>query len=236
LADVDLLADDFGTSETKCNAVIHNAQLFEVDAEKHFFSPKQIDFLQPYFKAREQRRQAGIKSGQKRRQRAISSTAVQRSLNESQTDVEQVKKSKEKKSKENESKEEQTSNGERVYLHENPSLNYNYTPNNNWPHLRQPTLEVLSHFGFTETKNPDKLKQVFATIRTLAAKDRLSYFLEQFKGFADKYPTGDRYLCNLSDFLGTPAENYENGKWNAKIYTLTPDAPLTPQQIAAQMK
>jgi DnaD/phage-associated family protein len=66
LEDIDLLADEFKTSEQKLRTVICNYKLFEVDLEGDFFSPKQIEYLQPYIKAKEQRRLAGIESGKKR--------------------------------------------------------------------------------------------------------------------------------------------------------------------------
>jgi len=49
LEDIDLLAEDFGTSEQKIRVVICNYKLFEVDKDQLFFSPKQIEYLQPYF-------------------------------------------------------------------------------------------------------------------------------------------------------------------------------------------
>jgi hypothetical protein len=47
--DIDLLADEFDTSEQKIRVVICNYGLFEVDENELFFSPKQIEYLQPYF-------------------------------------------------------------------------------------------------------------------------------------------------------------------------------------------
>ena len=38
LDDVDLLADEFGTSEQKVNIVICNYKLFDIDETKNFFS------------------------------------------------------------------------------------------------------------------------------------------------------------------------------------------------------
>jgi hypothetical protein len=47
--DIDLIADEFETSEQKIRVVICNYGLFEVDKDELFFSPKQIEYLQPYF-------------------------------------------------------------------------------------------------------------------------------------------------------------------------------------------
>lgn len=48
LKDIDLLAEEFGCSEQKLRVVICNYQLFEVDPEEQFFSPKLLLYLQPY--------------------------------------------------------------------------------------------------------------------------------------------------------------------------------------------
>lgn len=47
LDDIDLLADEFGTSEPKVRAVVERYDLFAFDQEKRFFSPRLIVFLQP---------------------------------------------------------------------------------------------------------------------------------------------------------------------------------------------
>lgn len=48
LDDIDLLADEFGTSEQKVNTVICNYKLFDMDEEKNFTSHKMQLYLQPY--------------------------------------------------------------------------------------------------------------------------------------------------------------------------------------------
>lgn len=79
IEDIDLLADEFGTSEQKIKVVICNYKLFEVTEENYFFSPKQIEFLHPYFKQKEQRRIAGIASGKARSSKKL--TTVEQPLN-----------------------------------------------------------------------------------------------------------------------------------------------------------
>lgn len=93
--DIDLLAEEFNTSEQKIRTVICNYGLFEVDEDNNFFSAKFDEYLQPYLKMKEQRRIAGLAS------------AAKRSFNGRSTVVQQSKekKSKVKKSKEEESKE-----------------------------------------------------------------------------------------------------------------------------------
>ncbi len=94
LSEVDLLADEFGTSEPKVKAVISNYGLFEVDEKNNFFSLKLVEFLQPYLRMKEQRVLAGKASAEKRK-------LLQQSFNDRSTTVQQ---SKVKKSKVNESK------------------------------------------------------------------------------------------------------------------------------------
>jgi len=48
IEDMDLLADEFGTSEQKVRTVVTNYQLFDVDEKEQFFSPKLQVYLQPY--------------------------------------------------------------------------------------------------------------------------------------------------------------------------------------------
>jgi hypothetical protein len=93
LEDLDLLAEEFNVSEAKVRTTICNYQLFEVDQTEKFFSPKMLVYLEPYFRMKEQRRDAGLKS------------AAKRQLNDRSTTVQQ---SKEKESKVNEIKEEES--------------------------------------------------------------------------------------------------------------------------------
>jgi hypothetical protein len=92
LEDIDLLANEFDTSEPKVRTVICNYKLFEVDENDCFFSLRFNEFLQPYLKMKEQRRTAGLAS------------AAKRLLNDRSTTVQQskVKESKEEESKVNE--------------------------------------------------------------------------------------------------------------------------------------
>lgn len=58
MADVDLLADEFGTSVAKIEAVLRSYDLFTIDAENMFFSTKLMVFLQPYIEKSERARRA----------------------------------------------------------------------------------------------------------------------------------------------------------------------------------
>lgn len=102
MSDIDLLETEIGTSQAKIEAVIKGYDLFNVSPD-HFFSPKLIEYLEPYFKAREQRSLAGQKSGESRRLKALLPISGERSFNGRSTVVEQGEESKVKESKENES-------------------------------------------------------------------------------------------------------------------------------------
>jgi len=58
ISDVDLLADEFNTSESKVKVVVLNYNLFEIDENNMFFSLNLIEFIQPYLKIKEQRTNA----------------------------------------------------------------------------------------------------------------------------------------------------------------------------------
>ena len=60
LQDIDLLADEMGTSEPKVNAIIFNYDLFNIEDDK-FFSIKQIYYLQPYIEKTQRARLAAQK-------------------------------------------------------------------------------------------------------------------------------------------------------------------------------
>ena len=61
LSEIDLLTDEFGTSEQKVRVVICNYDLFQVDENQNFFSFKMIIYLQPYFEKSERAREAANK-------------------------------------------------------------------------------------------------------------------------------------------------------------------------------
>lgn len=61
LNEIDLLADEFGSSEQKVRVVICNYDLFQVDENQNFFSFKMIIYLQPYFEKSERGRNAAKK-------------------------------------------------------------------------------------------------------------------------------------------------------------------------------
>ena len=83
LEDLDLLAEEFGVSEAKIRVAVCNYQLFEIDEEQKFFSPKMLVYLEPYFRMKEQRKLAGKASAEKRLLNDRSTTVQQSKVKES---------------------------------------------------------------------------------------------------------------------------------------------------------
>lgn len=69
ISDLDVLADDLGTSQQKLNVIINNYELFNIDKSNQFFSAAQVLAMQPWLKMKEDNRLKGIKSGQVRRKK-----------------------------------------------------------------------------------------------------------------------------------------------------------------------
>jgi hypothetical protein len=90
LEDLDLLAEEFGVSEAKVRVAICNYELFEIDQEEKFFSPKMIVYLEPYFKMKEQRKLAGKASADKRLLNDRSTTVQQSKVKESKINESKV--------------------------------------------------------------------------------------------------------------------------------------------------
>lgn len=64
MSDLDILADDLGTSEQKVRTVICNYDLFlvfEIEGKQHFSSPKFNEYLEPYLQKSQRAREAANK-------------------------------------------------------------------------------------------------------------------------------------------------------------------------------
>lgn len=94
LEDLDLLAEEFGVSEAKIQVTVSKYDLFEIDESQKFFSPKMLVYLEPYFRMKEQRREAGIRSAEKRKLNDRSTTVEQRKEKESKVNEIKEKESK----------------------------------------------------------------------------------------------------------------------------------------------
>ena len=100
MGDIDLLADEMGTSEPKIRAVVCNYDLFTIDEQDNFFSIKQLYYLQPYIEKTQRARLAA-----KKRWDNVSDDANAMQMHSKcNADAMQVKESKVKESKEKETK------------------------------------------------------------------------------------------------------------------------------------
>lgn len=110
LSEIDLLADEFGTSEQKVRVVICNYDLFQVDENQNFFSFKMIIYLQPYFEKSERAREAANK-------RWNNANAYTNAIEmQSVSNASKVKKTKLKETKVNEIKESKIKLREYVFM------------------------------------------------------------------------------------------------------------------------
>lgn len=97
--DLDLLADEIGTSEQKVRVVICNYQLFNIDEHNKFFSIKQIYYLQPYIEKTSRARLAAQKRWDKMGSDANAMQMHMQMQSKCNADAMQGKESKEKESK-----------------------------------------------------------------------------------------------------------------------------------------
>jgi hypothetical protein len=159
IEDVDLLAEEFGTSEAKVIAVIKNFGLFDIDEDEMFFSLNLIKYLEPMFKMRDQRSIAGKASAEARRVKMLEGnkkeipakfdtvndrlTTVQRLFNEN----EQSRVSKEKDSKQKENIREESKFFARPKSTADPELLLFFTDNGSTH------LEAANFFDYYDSQN-----------------------------------------------------------------------------------
>jgi hypothetical protein len=100
MGDIDLLADEMGTSEPKIRAVVCNYDLFTIDEQDNFFSIKQLYYLQPYIEKTQRARLAA----QKRWDNVSDDANAMQMHSKCNADAMQIKESKVKEIKVKESK------------------------------------------------------------------------------------------------------------------------------------
>ena len=61
IEDLDLLADEFGTSTEKVQTVVNKYDLFATTEDEFFFSPNMIEYLRPYLERSRRARDAALK-------------------------------------------------------------------------------------------------------------------------------------------------------------------------------
>lgn len=115
IGDIDLLADEMGTSEPKIKAVVCNYDLFTIDEQDNFFSIKQLYYLQPYIEKTQRARLAA----QKRWDSVSEDANAMQMHSKCNTNAMQGKESKVKESKEKETKVKQSKEVVFPFLGEN---------------------------------------------------------------------------------------------------------------------
>jgi hypothetical protein len=101
ISDIDLLADEFGTSLAKVEVVLKKYDLFQIDECNNFFSIKQVYYLQPYLEKSNNARLAAQKRWQGVKDANADANALQEHCvgNASKVKESKLKENKEKKSK-----------------------------------------------------------------------------------------------------------------------------------------
>ena len=203
VTDIDLLADEFGTSSAKVEVIVKSYGLFDVDEENNFFSPKLLFYLEPYFKMKEQRKVAGIKSAEHRKQNLL-----QRPFNDRSTTVQQskVKESKVKESKVEESSSSQPTTTTTTIF--NPSFqNIVETYQNNigliTPHISE-RIEHLLNDGITEP-----LICKYIEVATERNKRNWAYVEKMAMGnLAENIRTIEQYEAHRTEFKAKYQQEY----------------------------
>ena len=151
--DIDLLADEFGVSLAKVEAIVNSYDLFEIDSNSDFFSPKLICYLQPYLEKSERARMAINKRWEKYNEQK------QLEENNDTNEIQMYNKcntSKVKKSKVKESKVNKVNNNNKTIYDDFAQIVENFSENEK---LKDSIQDFIEH--------RKSLKKPIKTIRTL---------------------------------------------------------------------
>lgn len=81
-------------------------------------------------------------------------------------------------------------------------------------HLSDMTLKILTDFGFSETKNWNKLQQIASFLRVLKASGRLEYFTEQYKSYWAYKKMSGAAKQSLETFI---SDGWDRENWSQKL-------------------
>lgn len=203
LSYVDVLAEDFGTSEQKINTLISKYGLFDIDEDGNFFSEKFIEYMSPYLsrsntarKAAEARWQKGSAVVLPKQCDSNADAMLKQCDSNADAMPSKVKYSKVKDSIVKNSKVEESI----VEDVEN---------------FRSNVLSILSYFNLTVENNPAQASLSFRFVRYLYENNTLDYFLKQFEAYQTYKSEANEYRHSLTKFIGDESEGYQNGGWNA---------------------
>lgn len=79
--------------------------------------------------------------------------------------------------------------------------------------------EILNFFNFTETANYDKMRIVGKLHECLTLNNRIEYFTNQFKSYAELKKINPQYIHSFKNFIGTQENLFEDGAWNLENWT-----------------
>lgn len=200
--DVDLLSEEFGVSDAKVKAVIAKFDLFEIDDEENFFSPKFILYLQPYIEKTQRARLAAkvrwdkinIKTHANALPEHSGGIAPSMQLQcPSNADAMQGEESKGDKSKGDKSKGEESIK-----------------------ELRAHADAILSYFSLSSDNNPYESNLVCRFVKSLMDTNRLTLFSQQFEAYKQYKDAADEFRHGIKSYLGTSQEMFADGNWNAE--------------------
>jgi uncharacterized protein YdaU (DUF1376 family) len=195
ISDIDLLADEFGTSTAKVEAVIRVYDLFHVDDDEMFFSINLIKYLEPMFKHRDQRSKAGKASAESRRIKLLEkSTTAERPLNDSLTDDERA------------FNENEQSKGEESKGKESKGKEITYAPDfeNAWEQYGRKGSKKAAYTEWNSLSQQDRSIALSHIPRYVEANESEPHFMKDF----------ERYLKHgtfHSTIIERPRKNTFNG-------------------------
>jgi hypothetical protein len=190
LADLDLLAEEFGISEAKLRAVLTHYDLFQVTADE-FFSMKFIYYLTPYIeKTNRARLAANIRWGALTDANACANALPEHCNGNANQNARKGKERIGEESKGEESKGKES--------------DFSFIVN-----------DVMMFFDFNEQANFDKLRIITQAMHLLDYQSLIDHFKTQFEAYktikADK-----RYRHSFHNFIGTIDQHFIDGAWNAE--------------------
>lgn len=117
-------------------------------------------------------------------------------ISATETPQSKVKESKEKKSKENRSKDLVCLEDSELYF------------------------SILHYFGFTEMRNPDKLRQIFTFVNILHTDHKIELFREQFEAYKAYKEKSNTAIHAFPNFLGHVDNRFVDGGWNQENWSM----------------
>lgn len=78
---------------------------------------------------------------------------------------------------------------------------------------------LISCFGWNEIRDFSKMSEARTFLIYLDGSGGMEWFVEQFNNYFDYKKISKENSHNLTSFIGTPAKEYQNGGWNAAVWS-----------------